>query len=433
MNYTALSLSQTPPLAVPLRFFLTAPLFVIAAAFVLLLSGPELFATRWSPTMLALTHLITLGFLGSCMLGAMQQLLPVLVGVPVVGARAVSLLLYLLWSTGTLCMVLGMDLGWAAGLQGGALLLGLAVAGLVLVAGRSLLRSSSRHATVPAMALAITALVAAFSMALYLLWHYGWQLPLAHPLTRLHIGWAAVGWVGLLIIGVAYQVVPMFQITPEYPRWLRRSLAPVLGLLLALWPLMPWPAVKEAIPWVLALGMMGFALQTLRLQGQRRRRLADVTLDFWRLAMAALILASLAWMANHLYPHSALELAAGVLFLLGFAYSAVNGMLYKIVPFLIWLHLNNRLQQAGRWQGKVPNMKQVIPERMARWQFRLHLMALALLLPGLLTSVVPPFMIGLAWLANSGLLWWNLLQALRLYWRVALEQGDCTDPGRVVN
>ena len=35
MSYTALSLSQSPPLAVPLRFFLTAPLFLAAAALML--------------------------------------------------------------------------------------------------------------------------------------------------------------------------------------------------------------------------------------------------------------------------------------------------------------------------------------------------------------------------------------------------------------
>lgn len=422
VNYTALSLSQAPPLSVPLRFFLTAPLFVVAAAVILMLNGTELFATRWSPTMLALTHLITLGFLGSCMVGALQQLLPVLVGVPVVAARRVSLLLHLFWSVGTLSLVLGMGLGWATGLQGGAVLLGLAVVGLVLAAGRSLLRSTSRYATVPAMALAVTALATVFSIALYLMWNSGWQLPLAHPMTRLHIGWGAVGWVGVLIIGVAYQVVPMFQITPEYPRWLRRSLAPVLALLLVLWGLVPWGAVAQAIPWLLVAGLMVFALQTLRLQGQRRRRLVDVTLDFWRLAMIALILAPLVWLVNRFYSHVTLELEVGVLFLLGFAFSAVNGMLYKIVPFLIWLHLNNQLQQAGRRQGKVPNMKQVIPDRMARWQFRLHLVALVLLLMGLVTSLVPPVLIGIAWLANSGLLWWNLLQALRLYWRVMAEQ-----------
>jgi hypothetical protein len=140
--------------------------------------------------------------------------------------------------------------------------------------------------------------------------------------------------------------------------------------------------------------------------------------------MAALLLAVLAWLANRLYPLVALELAAGVLFLAGFALSAVNGMLYKIVPFLVWLHLNNRLQQAARWQGSVPNMKQVIPERMARWQLRLQLAALLLLLAGVLSGgAVPPVVIGIAWLASSAVLLWNLLQALRLYRRVAAEQG----------
>lgn len=424
MSYTALSLSQSPPLAVPLRYFLTAPLFLIAAAIILVLNGPELFATRWSPTMLALTHLVTLGFLGSCMIGAVQQLLPVLIGVPVIGARTLSLVLYLLWSFGTLSLVVGMGLSWPAGLQGGALLLGLAVALFVLAAGNSLLRSSSRHATVPAMALAVGALAVTFSIALYLLWRYAWQLPLAHPLTRLHIGSGVVGWIGLLIIGVAYQAVPMFQITPEYPRWLRRSLVPLLGLVLVLWSLLPWPVLHQALSGLLVVGLAGFVLQTLRLQQKRRRRLPDVTLDFWRLAMASLLLALAVWLANHFYPRVGQELAMGVLVLLGFAGSAINGMLYKIVPFLVWLHLNNRMQRAGRWQGKVPNMKQVIPERMARWQFRLQLAALALLLAGLVTRVVPPFVIGIAWLISSGLLWWNLLQGLRLYRRVALEQGD---------
>ncbi len=423
MNYTALSLSQSPPLAVPLRFFLTAPLFIIAAALLLGFSGEELLVTRWSPTMLALAHLITLGFLGSSMFGAIQQLLPVLVGVPVIAARQVSLLLYLLWSAGAACLVAGMGLGWKLGLQAGGLLLGLAVLGLALVAGRSCLRAASRHPTVPAMAIAVVALVVTFSLALYLLWRYGWHLPLAHPLTRLHIGWGTVGWISLLLFGVAYQVVPMFQITPDYPRWLRQSLVPLLGTLLVIWSFVPWSAVQQPLSWLLAAGLIGFALQTLRLQGKRRRRLADVTLDFWRLAMVSLLLAVLVWLASHWYPQPVVELAAGVLFLLGFAGSAVNGMLYKIVPFLIWLHLNNLLQQAGRRQARVPNMKQVIPERMARWQFRLYLNALVLLLVGL-PGVIPLPVIGLAWLASSGLLWWNLVQALRLYRRVLVAQGD---------
>jgi hypothetical protein len=56
-----LSFDQGPPISAPLRFFITAPLFAIGAGFLLLWSGPELFASRWTPAALALTHLITVG------------------------------------------------------------------------------------------------------------------------------------------------------------------------------------------------------------------------------------------------------------------------------------------------------------------------------------------------------------------------------------
>jgi hypothetical protein len=423
MNYTTLSLSQTPPLSVPLRFFLTAPLFVMAAALLLIFSGTELFVTRWNPAMLALTHLITLGFLGSCMVGAIQQLLPVLVGVTIPASGRTSALLHGLWTLGSALLVLGMGFGWRLGLQSGALLLGLALAALVLLGGSALWRSASRHASVPAMALALVGLSAAYSIVLILLIRFGWQLPLAHSWTQYHIGWAAVGWIGLLLIGVAYQVVPMFQITPEYPRRMRQGLTPLLGVLLLLWPLAPWPVVDHLIAVMLAVGMGVFALTTLQLQRRRRRQLSDVTLDFWRLAMVSLLSALLLWLFNRVYPHGMLELLVGAVFLLGFAYSAVNGMLYKIVPFLVWLHLNNRLQRAGRSQAKIPNMKQVIPERYARRQFRLHLVAMAVLLIAIIRPELPPALVGVLWLGNGGWLGWNLWQALRLYRRMTREQG----------
>jgi hypothetical protein len=174
------------------------------------------------------------------------------------------------------------------------------------------------------------------------------------------------------------------------------------------------------------MGLVVFALQTLRLQAQRRRKLADVTLDFWRLAMGSLLLSVLFWAVGQRFPDTAVELMVGLLFFVGFALSAVNGMLYKIVPFLIWLHLNNRLQQAGQWQGKVPNMKQVIPERYARWQFRLHFSALVLLVAGLLLPGLPITAGSLLWLLSSLGLGWNLLAALRLYRRIVAESGAAT-------
>jgi hypothetical protein len=417
LNYTALSLNQAPPLSVPLRFFLTAPLFLAAAALLLMLGGDDLLAGRWSPTMLALTHLVTLGFLGICMVGAVQQLLPVLLGTPLHSPRLVATLLHLPMVAGIATLVAGMGLSQPLLLQLGSDLLLPALLLFILVTASCLWRSPSRHATVAAMGLALLGLLLLATIAVGLLLSGQWHTPMAHPYTRLHIGWGALGWIGALLMGVAYQVVPMFQITPEYPVLLRRWLIPTLALLLLGWSLsLVWLPQLSPLPGhLLALLMLLFAGQTLWLQEQRRRRLADVSLDFWRLAMGSLILAVLTWVGAQWYDGPRLELLAGVLFLLGFATSAVNGMLYKIVPFLVWLHLNNRLQARGSWQGGVPNMKQIIAVSAMRWQFRLHLVALALLLATVLLPAIPVALAAILWLLNALYLWWNLLQALQLY------------------
>jgi hypothetical protein len=63
----------------------------------------------------------------------------------------------------------------------------------------------------------------------------------------------------------------------------------------------------------------------------------------------------------------------GVLFIVGFAMSAVNGMLYKIVPFLLWYH--------GQHAGcDVPGVRQMMPESEPRVQFVWHAASVVLLL-----------------------------------------------------
>jgi hypothetical protein len=88
----------------------------------------------------------------------------------------------------------------------------------------------------------------------------------------------------------------------------------------------------------------------------------------------------------------------------------VTGMLYKIVPFLAWFHLQARL---GFKPGQ-PSMRDYLPEARARGQFRLYLAALACLLaaPFLPWLALPG---GLLLAASAAWLGWNLLQAQRLY------------------
>ena len=113
-----------------------------------------------------------------------------------------------------------------------------------------------------------------------------------------------------------------------------------------------------------------------------------------------------AWAGSEAYP-----LLLGILFIGGFAVSVVTGMLYKIVPFLAWFHLQSQLQARA---GSIPTMKDMIAERWMRGQFRLHLIACALLAGA-------PFWPQLGIAAGSVLavsavvLWGNLWSAVRRF------------------
>jgi len=416
MSYTALSLSQTPPLSVPLRFLLTAPLFAAAAGVVVLLF-PEALLSRWTPATLAATHLLTLGFLAMTMFGALQQLLPVLAGSTIPRASLFSATVHLLLTAGTVALTSGMGFGSGVLMQLGTLLLWAAVILFASVISYALLRARSAHATVWAMGSALLSLIVAVSLGGGLLIYHGWRAPLAHPYTDLHLMWGMIGWVAVLIIGVAWQVVPMFQLTPDYPRQMRRWLVPLLLSGLIVWSVarIGFDAGNSLFVVVIA-ALLAFAATTLWLQQRRRRRLPDVTLSFWRVAMVSLMAA----MVLLLLPGDH-ALLIGVVLIVGFAMSAVNGMLYKIVPFLIWLHLNNRLQQSGLWLGNVPNMRQIIAEVALRRHYRMHLLVLAMLLIAVLWPTAMARAAGAALAISELLLEWNLLQGVRVYRRVVRD------------
>ncbi len=412
-----LSFEQAPPFSVPLRFLLTAPLF-LAAAGGLVAFHPEALASRWTAPALALTHALTLGFLAMVMLGALMQMLPVVAGATLPAPRALAAITHVGLTLGTLALLAGFlfadALAWLAALG----LLATAL-GVFLVASAAALMRAVASDTVRGIRLAWVGLAATAGLGVALAAsRAGWTtLPDVAAAIDAHALVGLLGWVLLLVIAVAYQVVPMFQLTPPYPPRLARWLAAVLAaaLLLRAGAILLPPGGVALIDGVLAAGVLVFALATLRLQAQRRRRLADVTLDYWRIAMASLVAAVMAWGAARAWPawagHDAYPLLLGVLFLGGFAVSVVNGMLYKIVPFLAWFHLQAQLQARA---GSIPTMKEMISQRAMRGQFRLHVAA-CLLLAGALAW--PPLAVpgGVAMAASALWLAANLASAVRRF------------------
>jgi hypothetical protein len=420
MNKPAeLSLDQAPPIRVPLRFFLTAPLFAITAALLLLWQGPDLLDSRWNLALLGATHLLTLGYMGLIMLGAILQMLPVVAGTPMRRPALAAAIVHTLAASGIILLCSGLIFTLPLALKIAMAMLGTALflfAALVVI---TLRRSLPQNMTARAMHLAALMLAATVLLGLVLLSNhaFGWWLQEREMLVNLHLTWGLLGWVGLLVVGVAYQVVPMFQLTPHYPAKLTRWLAVLLfALLLGLAPASYSPALRMALEVLLATGFAIFALTTLRLQSKRRRKLPDVTLNFWRVGMISLLLAIMLWLAAQIF--SVLEvtrsygLLLGVLMIVGFAMSLINGMLYKIVPFLVWFHLQSRRGANG---PKVPNVREILPESLAGRQMWLHFAALGALLMAVLLPAIFTYPAALLFGASNLLLWLNIISASRTY------------------
>ncbi len=414
-----LSFDQAPPISAPLRFFLSAPLFAMLAGALILFSGPDIFASRWTPAALALTHLITVGFMLQVLLGALLQLLPVMVGANLARPLGLARLVHLAISAGALLLAAAF-LSYAPALFGAAVVF---LAGGVLLfigaAGRALHGIAASTPTVRGLKLALLGLSAtALSGALLAISLGGWlSLPLLE-LTSLHLGWGLMGWACTVLAAVGFVVVPMFQLTAEYPRWFARNFAFAVLAALLLWTL------AELDGWITPALLLGavtlltgavFAGQTLHLLGSSKRPKHDASHHLWRFSMACALLACALWLASNFVPALAawpgLTLLLGVLLLVGCFMSAIIGMLYKIVPFLVWLHLQNR----GRGRLLAPNMKKVLPQSRIDRQALAHVLACALLLLSVFWPAWFAYPAGVALIGANAWLLRNLLHATGVY------------------
>jgi hypothetical protein len=184
-----------------------------------------------------------------------------------------------------------------------------------------------------------------------------------------------------------------------------------------------WTAA-ELLQWdlaasVLSIGVVVIAASlagtTLYLQRLSKRPTIDAVHRLWWVGMVSALAACALWVAADIFPildqWQGWPLLFGTLVLLGGFMSVMLGMLYKIVPFLIWLHLQNR----GLGRLVAPNMKKVLAQSRIDRQTVAHFSAFGLLL---LAVVWPQWFVypaGVALvLANSWLLR-NLISAVRVY------------------
>jgi len=420
LNFNGLSVDQAPPISAPLRFFLTAPLFGVIAGILMLLSDTQILTNRYSIDAIIVTHAITIGIFAFVMFGALTQMLPVLTGTKIYKVKLVTTLSHAMLVVGLISMIIGLKLTNNTLNTLAYLLLGSGFFLMILSIANALRSVQQFTATVKGMTASLIFAFLITILGVMMLFEYasGNIGERHHIYANIHSVWAIFGFSGLLIIGVAFQVLPMFYVAPHFKRFCKKRVVVLISIGLFIW--LVFNSLYDeyslyAKLWI-ATFFWAFATTVWLKFNKRKRPVSDVTVWYWRASSIFLTLGSFLWIFDEFFKHEYIVMVA-ILIGGGFVLSIMIGMLYKIVPFLIWFHLN------GMGYMKIPTINEMIDKDLAKIQFVLLILSLigfvfAFYMPKLLAPSASYFIISML------ILEYNILAPALLYKKVLKTKPD---------
>ncbi|BAF70528.1 hypothetical protein [Nitratiruptor sp. SB155-2] len=388
--FKGLSLDQAPPFEAPLLFFLTAPAWFIIAAAMLFFDSTAL-------DNLAVLHLVTLGFMTQIMIGAFQQMLPVVVGVRYDRPLLLSVILFILLVLGIALFFMAFTFAKLSLLFFASFAIGLALIPFILLTLYKLFTAPSATPTVWAMRLSLISFLIVACIGIFMMWQLATNEIEPHfdHLLLEHALFAGFGWVGLLIVGVSFQVIPMFYVTPELSNKIRYSLVFIIFAFIFCTAIsINYTKLALLFFVTLLFAYILFGAITLKQLKSRKRKIIEPSIAAWYIALISLFfLPLLFFMSTKIF---------ATLFLFGFAVTVMYGMLYKIIPFLAWFHISSR----GFFD--MPTMKEMLDERLAYWQLGFHVL-------GIVALMFSPQIDGIFWIASNLLFAYILKKPVVIY------------------
>ena len=353
-----------------LPFYLYAAISLLAATVMLCFSAEAYTRHYFHPHILAVTHIMALGWGTMMILGASHQLVPVLIEHSLYSNK-LAYTSFLLAATGIPLLAYGFyvfDMGWPAKWGGRLILLSILSYVINLLISISKSNGKNVHAIFILTASIWLFLTAFLGLALV----YNFTFPYLPKETLqylpLHAHAGVVGWFLLLVMGVGSRLIPMFLISKysnKYLLWViyvlvNGGLLSFLGLFLyfpgSTYHL--FPVLTVLIAFVL------FGHYCLRSYNLRIRRQVDEQMKISLLSVLLMLLPFVflvsitGWLLSDKL-NTQLVLIYGFIIFFGWITLIIFGMTFKTLPFIIW----NKVYHAKAGLGKTPNPKNLFNNR----------------------------------------------------------------------
>ncbi|HWX22543.1 MAG TPA: cbb3-type cytochrome c oxidase subunit I [Candidatus Binatia bacterium] len=374
--------AHAPSITLPLAFILTGLLALCSGTGWLVLQPKLLASYHYNQYVIAVTHLFVLGWICSVVMGATYQLVPVALETRLYSERLARwhFVFHLVGFVGMVWMFRVWNMK-QVGHFGSALALGVGL--FIYNIARTLRRVPKWNVTATAVAAALFWLAftvtAGLSIAIAKCNYDSsdglaatpgvWTLPgslraiagfvlrfdaLSAMHAHAHLG--AVGFFTMLLVGVSYKLIPMFALSEIQSQ--RRAASSVVLLNFGLAG--SFVAILRHSPWKLAFAFLGlgalaiYGWELAAILRARKRHALDWGIKYFLTAVVLLFPLSalavvLSWPGLPFNVFTGqLENVYGFAGLVGVVSFAILGMLYKIIPFLVWFRAYSR--QIGRTQ-----------------------------------------------------------------------------------
>jgi len=403
-----------------LPFYFYAALSFLSASLLLLFSATAFTGHYFNPQILAITHIMALGWGTMMILGASHQLVPVLTESSLY-SNFLGYLSFVLAATGILLLVFAFynfTMAWHAK-AGGWLIATAVICYLVNLAGTITKSKTTNVHAVFVFTGALWLLITIF-LGLALIYNFSFNIfskgSLAYLPLHAHMGIA--GWFLLVVIGVGSRLIPMFLISKySNPKLLWMIYALINTALLFFIFLFQYEVIKSfyffpLTMFIAALSVFGYYCYQCYLQRIRRKldeQMKMTLLSVITMLLPMIILIPVIGLLCNDLADTKLILIYGFIIFFGWISSIIFAMTFKTLPFIVW----NKVYHLQSANSKTPNPKDLFNNKIFVAMSAAYLAGILIFIAGVLSANTIILRSGATCLLLAAILYnWNVIAVL---------------------